>query len=85
VAAVLPAAEAHFPRTVVTNNQFFGPHCSGDGGCARPRVARLWKIAVSVLLVTLLAAGGLYYRSHHQGNYLTGKDTIVLADLPTAR
>ena len=54
----------------------------GSGTVARPasRVAKLWKIAVPILLVTVLAAGGLYYRSHHQGNYLTGKDTIVLAD-----
>jgi eukaryotic-like serine/threonine-protein kinase len=44
------------------------------------RVARLWKIAVPVLLVVLLLAGGLYYRSHQQSNRLTDKDTIVLAD-----
>ena len=53
---------------------------SGTVAAPAPRVAKLWKIAVPVLLVTVLAAGGLYYRSHHQGNYLTGKDTIVLAD-----
>ena len=41
---------------------------------------RLWKIAVPVLLVALLVAGGLYYRSHQQGNRLTDKDTIVLSD-----
>ena len=44
------------------------------------RVARLWKIAVPVLLVVLLVASGLYYRSHRQSNRLTDKDTIVLAD-----
>ena len=44
------------------------------------RVAKLWKIAVPVLLVALLAAGGLYYRSHQQNKRLTDKDTIVLAD-----
>jgi eukaryotic-like serine/threonine-protein kinase len=43
------------------------------------RVAKLWKIAVPVLLVALLLAGGLYYRSY-QGKPLTEKDTIVLAD-----
>jgi tetratricopeptide (TPR) repeat protein len=43
------------------------------------RVAKLWKIAVPVLLVALLVAGGLYYRSH-QSKRLTDKDTIVLAD-----
>ena len=44
------------------------------------RVAKLWKIAVPVLLVAVLVAGGLYYRSHQQGKRLTDKDTIVLAD-----
>ena len=44
------------------------------------RVAKLWKIAVPLLLVALLVAGGLYYRSHQQGKRLTDKDTIVLAD-----
>ena len=40
---------------------------------------KLRKIAVLVLLVGLLVAGGLYYRSH-QSKRLTDKDTIVLAD-----
>ena len=44
------------------------------------RVAKLWKIAVPALLVALLIAGGLYYRSHQQSKALTDKDTIVLAD-----
>jgi hypothetical protein len=44
------------------------------------RVARLWKIAVPVLLVALLLAGGLYYRSRQQNKRLTDKDTIVLSD-----
>jgi serine/threonine protein kinase/Tfp pilus assembly protein PilF len=44
------------------------------------RVAKLWRIAVPVLLVALLIAGGLYYRSHQQSNRLTDKDTIVLSD-----
>jgi eukaryotic-like serine/threonine-protein kinase len=43
------------------------------------RVARLWKIAIPALLVALLVAGGLYYRSH-QSKRLTDQDTIVLAD-----
>ncbi|MFI5103174.1 MAG: protein kinase, partial [Terriglobales bacterium] len=43
-------------------------------------VAKLWKIAVPVLLVALLIAGGLYYRSRYQSKRLTDKDTIVLAD-----
>jgi tetratricopeptide (TPR) repeat protein len=43
-------------------------------------VAKVWKIAVPVLLVALLIAGGLYYRSHQQSKRLTDKDTIVLSD-----
>jgi eukaryotic-like serine/threonine-protein kinase len=43
------------------------------------RVAKLWKIAVPVLLGALLVAGGLYYRSRHT-KPLTDEDTIVLAD-----
>jgi eukaryotic-like serine/threonine-protein kinase len=42
-------------------------------------VAKLWKIAVPVLLLAVLVAGGLYYRSR-QAKPLTDKDTIVLAD-----
>ena len=47
-----------------------------------PEVGRrkLWKVAVPVLLVALLVAGGLYYRSHQQSKRLTDKDTIVLSD-----
>jgi serine/threonine protein kinase len=44
------------------------------------RFAKLWKVAVPVLLVALLIAGGLYYRSHQQSKRLTDKDTILLSD-----
>jgi eukaryotic-like serine/threonine-protein kinase len=43
-------------------------------------VAKLWKTGVPVLLVALLVAGGLYYRSHQQSKRLTAKDTVILAD-----
>jgi eukaryotic-like serine/threonine-protein kinase len=43
------------------------------------RAAKVW-IAVSVLTVALLVAGGLYYRSRRQTKRLTEKDTIVIAD-----
>jgi hypothetical protein len=46
-------------------------------------VAKVWKLAVAVLLVALLAGGGLYYWSRHQTKPpkpLTDKDTIVLSD-----
>ena len=39
----------------------------------------LWTIALPVMTVVLLVAGGLYYRSH-RSKPLTDKDTIVLAD-----
>jgi eukaryotic-like serine/threonine-protein kinase len=39
----------------------------------------LWKIALPVMTVVLLIAGGLYYRSH-RSKPLTDKDTVVLAD-----
>jgi eukaryotic-like serine/threonine-protein kinase len=44
------------------------------------RVAKVGRITVPLLLIALLAAGGLYYRSHQQNKRLTEKDTIVLAD-----
>jgi serine/threonine protein kinase len=53
---------------------------SGTVAVPAARLAKLWKIAVPVLLLALLVAGGLYYRSHQQGKRLTDKDTIVLAD-----
>jgi eukaryotic-like serine/threonine-protein kinase len=40
---------------------------------------KLWKIALPVLAVVVLVAGGLYYRSH-RSKPLTDKDTVVLAD-----
>jgi DNA-binding winged helix-turn-helix (wHTH) protein/tetratricopeptide (TPR) repeat protein len=40
---------------------------------------KLWKIAIPVLLVASLVAGGLYYRSR-QRLRLTDKDVIVLTD-----
>jgi serine/threonine protein kinase/tetratricopeptide (TPR) repeat protein len=43
------------------------------------RVGKLWKIAVPLVLVALLVAGGLYYRAY-RSKPLTDKDTIVLAD-----
>jgi serine/threonine protein kinase/tetratricopeptide (TPR) repeat protein len=51
-----------------------------SSGTGATRRENSWKIAVPILLVTLLVAGGLYYRSHQQSNRLTEKDTIVLAD-----
>ena len=44
------------------------------------RLAKLWKIAVPLLLVALLVMGGFYYRSH-RSKPLTDRDTIVLADV----
>ncbi len=41
---------------------------------------KVWKIAVPILTVALLVAGGLYYSSHQQSKRLTDKDTVVIAD-----
>ena len=49
-------------------------------GTPAARKGKLWKVAVPVLAATLLAAGGLYYRSHQPSKRLTEKDTIVLSD-----
>jgi serine/threonine protein kinase/tetratricopeptide (TPR) repeat protein len=54
--------------------------CSGTVAVPAARVAKLWKIAVPVLLVASLVAGGLYHQSHQQSKRLTDKDSIVLAD-----
>ncbi len=43
-------------------------------------LGNIWKVALPVLVVALLVVGGLYYRSRHQRERLTEKDTIVLAD-----
>jgi eukaryotic-like serine/threonine-protein kinase len=48
-------------------------------GVGKLRVGKPLKIAVPVLIVAVLIAGGLYYRSH-QSQRLTDKDTIVLTD-----
>ncbi|MGA7766444.1 MAG: serine/threonine-protein kinase [Candidatus Sulfotelmatobacter sp.] len=52
---------------------------ASSGTLAAPH-GKIWMIAVPVLLVALLVAGGLYYRSHQQSKRLTDKDTVVLAD-----
>jgi len=55
---------------------------SGSGTAAvapAVRVGKFWKIAVSVVTLALIVAGGLYHRSR-QSNRLTDKDSIVLAD-----
>ncbi|MGA2966147.1 MAG: serine/threonine-protein kinase, partial [Terriglobales bacterium] len=50
---------------------------------SRPRLssrAKLGSYLAAAVIVALLVAGGLYYRSHQQSKRLTDKDTIVLAD-----
>jgi serine/threonine protein kinase/TolA-binding protein len=44
------------------------------------RHGKVWEVAVPILTIALLVAGGLYYRSLQQSKRLTDKDTIVLAD-----
>ncbi len=43
------------------------------------RAGKLWKIALPLVAVVLLATGGVYYR-WHRSKPLTDKDTVVLAD-----
>ncbi|MGA2388146.1 MAG: protein kinase [Candidatus Sulfotelmatobacter sp.] len=43
-------------------------------------VGKVWKIAIPVLVVVMLIAGGVYYRSHVLGKRVTDQDTIVLTD-----
>jgi eukaryotic-like serine/threonine-protein kinase len=52
---------------------------SGRSPATTAKCGTLWKIALAVITVVLLGAGGLYYRSHRT-KPLTEKDTIVLAD-----
>jgi Flp pilus assembly protein TadD/predicted Ser/Thr protein kinase len=46
---------------------------------ATARPAKLWKVAIPVLILVLLAAGAFYYR-WHRAISLTEKDTVVVAD-----
>ena len=77
-ASRLATAEAGLPRADAASRQARARSAVPEAPAAR--VAKLWKIAVPVLLVALLVSGGLYYRSHQQSKRLTEKDTIVLAD-----
>ncbi len=55
---------------------------AGAGLAAKPAgwpLAKLWRIAIPVLLAAVLAVGGLYYRSH-RAKPLTDKDSMVLSD-----
>jgi eukaryotic-like serine/threonine-protein kinase len=46
---------------------------------ATARKTHLWKIVVPIVVVAVLAAGGLYYGLHHS-KPLTDKDTILVTD-----
>jgi serine/threonine protein kinase/tetratricopeptide (TPR) repeat protein len=52
---------------------------AASAGTPAAQGGTVWKIALPVMTVVLLVAGGLYYRSH-RSKPLTDKDTIVLAD-----
>jgi|HubBroStandDraft_1064217.scaffolds.fasta_scaffold04450_3 eukaryotic-like serine/threonine-protein kinase len=66
-------------RTSVVTEETATPGPAALPGVAVARIAKSWKIALPVLLVSLVVAGGLYYRSR-QRQRLTEKDTIVLGD-----
>jgi eukaryotic-like serine/threonine-protein kinase len=75
---------ADLQRVKRDSESWHGAKGSSDTATAQKapaaRVANLWKMAIPMLVVALLAAGGLYYRAHQQSRRLTDKDTIVLAD-----
>jgi len=56
-----------------------GHSSAASSGTAAVPHRKVWKVAVPILTVASLLAGGLYYRSR-QSKPLTEKDTIVLAD-----
>jgi DNA-binding winged helix-turn-helix (wHTH) protein/tetratricopeptide (TPR) repeat protein len=66
-------------RTTVVTEEQASVGSAALPGTGAARVPKLWKIAAPIVLVGLLVAGGLYYRSH-QKQRLTEKDTIVLTD-----
>jgi eukaryotic-like serine/threonine-protein kinase len=66
-------------RTSVVTEEIATPGPAALPGVAVARIAKFWTIALPVLLVSLLVAGGLYYRSR-QRQRLTEKDTVVLGD-----
>jgi serine/threonine protein kinase/Tfp pilus assembly protein PilF len=57
-----------------------GRSAAANSGGVKAGLGRLWKIAIPVLLIALLVADGVYYRSHQQSQRLTERDSIVLAD-----
>src|SRR5580693_3604129 len=71
--------EQRMIRTSVVMEELATPGPAALPGVAVARIAKFWKIALPVLLVSLVVAGGLYYRSR-QRQRLTEKDTIVLGD-----
>jgi DNA-binding winged helix-turn-helix (wHTH) protein len=71
-------------RTSVVTEETATPGPAALPGVAVARIAKSWKIALPVLLVSLVVAGGLYYRSR-QRQRLTEKDTIVLGDFQQHR
>jgi DNA-binding winged helix-turn-helix (wHTH) protein/tetratricopeptide (TPR) repeat protein len=66
-------------RTSVITEEKAGSGRAALPGAPTVGIPKPWKIAVGVVSVAMLMAGGIYYRSH-QSNRLTGKDTVVLAD-----
>src|ERR1700729_2874930 len=66
-------------RTRVVTEEMATPGPAALPRVAVARIAKFWKIALPLLFVSLVVAGGLYYRSR-QRQRLTEKDTIVLGD-----
>jgi len=73
-------SDSHTPSADAVTTDRVGTDRVGTGALARPGRAKLGKYVLAVVLLALLATGGLYYRSHPPSKRLTDKDTIVLAD-----
>ncbi len=71
ISAPISAASAAGSSVLVT----------GTSAAARKTTWKVWKVLITavIVLVAVLIAGGLYWRSTHAAR-LTDKDTIVLAD-----
>src|SRR5580700_836028 len=65
--------EQRMIRTSVVMEELATPGPAALPGVAVARIAKFWKIALPVLLVSLVVAGGLYYRSR-KNPPLTEKD-----------
>jgi eukaryotic-like serine/threonine-protein kinase len=75
----VPTANEGIATNLVGTGTLARPVLARPGGDRRPRLSHRAKLGGLLVVIALLLAGGLYYRSRRP-KPLTGKDTIVLAD-----